>query len=111
MHNETAPLRNGVDPAPPPAGPTIEERRRIVQEAIDALAPVVAGDGGMLSLVAVDGDQVTVRLAGTCGACELASLTLLGLRARLVPQLGRAVRVVPEGTPIDVVPEGVPIGA
>ena len=100
MRDETLALGDGGDPASPAAGPTVEDRRRIVQEAIDALAPVVAGDGGMLSLVAVEGDQVIVRLAGTCGACELASLTLLGLRARLVPQLGRAIRVVPEGTPI-----------
>lgn len=101
MRNDTSDLGDCGTPTPPGPDRTTDDRWRIVQQAIDALAPVVAGDGGAVSLVAVEGDRVTVRLGGTCGACELASLTLLGLRQRLVPQLGRAIRVVPEGVPTD----------
>ena len=76
---------------------TDAQRMAVVQQAIDALQPVFARDGGDVTLVGVAGDLVTVRLSGTCVGCELASLTLLGLRQRLVGALGRGVRVVPVG--------------
>ena len=49
----------------------------------------------LVPLVEIVGDIVRVRLSGTCAGCELSSLTLLGLRHKLVPHFGRSVRVVP----------------
>ncbi len=94
-------------PVPPAAGPDSEpagaaaaismvERILIVQKAIDELRPVFIHDGGDLKLVDVAGDLVTVKLSGTCANCEMSSATLHGLREKLVPVLGRSVRVVPE---------------
>jgi NifU-like protein len=75
---------------------SLVERILIVQKAIDELRPVFIHDGGDLKLVDVVGDIVTVQLFGTCANCELSSATLQGLREKLVPSLGRSVRVVPE---------------
>ena len=72
------------------------ERILIVQKAIDDLQPVFGRDGGDVALVDVAGDLVTVRLSGACAHCEASSLTLQALRQRLVPSLGRSIRVVPE---------------
>jgi NifU-like protein len=77
---------------------SLVERILIVQKAIDELRPVFIHDGGDLKLVDVSGDIVTVRLFGTCANCEMSSATLHGLREKLVPSLGRSVRVVPEAT-------------
>ena len=85
-----------AQPADTGAPTTNVERIRVVQKAIDELQPVFGRDGGDVSLVDVAGDLVTVRLAGACADCQLSSLTLQALRQRLVPSLGRSVRVVPE---------------
>jgi NifU-like protein len=78
------------------AAMSMVERILIVQQAIDELRPVFIHDGGDLKLVDVAGDLVTVKLFGTCANCEMSSATLHGLREKLVPALGRSVRVVPE---------------
>jgi len=92
--------------APPPSQPadspepsmlSVVERVLIVQQAIDELRPVFIHDGGDLKLVDVTDDLVTVKLSGTCANCEMSSATLHGLREKLIPSLGRSVRVVPDG--------------
>ncbi|MBK8909658.1 MAG: Fe-S cluster assembly protein NifU [Rhodospirillales bacterium] len=86
-------------PSPAPsgtAGMTSVERILRVQKAIDEVRPTFLRDGGDVKLVDVAGDLVTVKLSGTCANCEMASATLHGLRERLVPSFGRAVRVVPD---------------
>ena len=75
---------------------SVVERILIVQQAIDELRPVFIHDGGDLKLVDVAGDLVTVKLSGTCADCEMSSATLHGLREKLIPSLGRSVRVVPD---------------
>ncbi|MGF1640074.1 MAG: Fe-S cluster assembly protein NifU [Rhodospirillales bacterium] len=72
------------------------ERILAVQRAIDELRPAFVGDGGDIKLVDVAGDLVTVKLFGTCAGCEMSAATLQGLRQKLVPTLGRSVRVVPD---------------
>lgn len=85
-----------VEPVSEPYAMTLVERILVVQKAIDELRPVFIHDGGDLKLVEVAGDLVTVQLSGTCANCEMSSATLHGLREKLVPSLGRSVRVVPE---------------
>jgi NifU-like protein len=75
---------------------SLVERILIVQKAIDDVRPVFIHDGGDVTLVDVAGDIVTVKLSGTCANCEMSSATLHGLREKLIPTLGRSVRVVPE---------------
>ena len=72
-----------------------DDRLRLIASVIEALRPGVQRDGGDLTLAAVEGDKVKVRLSGACTTCALASQTLGGVRRRLVQALGAPVRVVP----------------
>jgi len=69
-------------------GPDHERRVRDVLELIDVIRPVVEADGGTLHLRAVDTDsgEVTVELAGACGSCAVASVTLEGGITRIMKQ-------------------------
>jgi NifU-like protein len=66
-----------------------------IARAIASLRPVLQRDGGDVELVAVDGDIVVVDMKGACSGCVLASVTIAGLRKRLIEALGRPVKVVP----------------
>lgn len=66
-----------------------------IEAAIDELRPRLRRDGGDIALVAVDGDMVVVDLKGTCTGCVLSSVTLAGIRKRLIDVTGRPLRVVP----------------
>ena len=70
------------------AGPDHERRIRDLLELIDVVRPAVEADGGTLHLRAVDTDsgEVTVELAGACGSCAVASLTLEGGITRIMKQ-------------------------
>jgi Fe-S cluster biogenesis protein NfuA len=70
------------------SGPDHERRVSDLLELIDVIRPAVAADGGTLELVAVDTDagEVTVQLAGACGSCAVASLTLEGGITRILQQ-------------------------
>ena len=46
-------------------------------------------------VIAIDGDMVIVDLKGSCAGCALSSLTLAGVRKRLIDLVGRPLRVVP----------------
>jgi len=69
-------------------GPDHERRVRDVLDLIDVVRPAVEADGGTLHLLAVDTDsgEVTVELAGACGSCAVASLTLEGGITRIMKQ-------------------------
>lgn len=71
------------------------ERFKIVSDVIESLRANLQADGGDITLVAVDGDKVKVRLSGACVGCGSAGLTLGGIRRRLVDELGEPVLVVP----------------
>jgi NifU-like protein len=97
-------LRLGDKPAVPPRpklmpkpGETATETELIalVQQAIEDLRPTLQRDGGDCELVKVEGNTVYLRLSGNCVDCQLASVTLSGVQARLVEKLGRPLRVVP----------------
>lgn len=65
-----------------------ERRVRDLLELIDVVRPAVEADGGTLHLRSVDTDsgEVTVELAGACGSCAVASLTLEGGITRILQQ-------------------------
>jgi NifU-like protein len=77
--------------APPPAG-TLES---VVRAALDELRATLKRDGGDIELVAIDGDLIVIDMKGNCSACVLASVTLAGVRKRLIEAVGRPAKVVP----------------
>jgi NifU-like protein len=71
------------------------ELRAAVAEAIEELRPRLQRDGGDCELVDIVDDIVRVRLTGACVGCQLASMTLVGVRMRLTEKLGFLVKVAP----------------
>jgi Fe-S cluster biogenesis protein NfuA len=65
-----------------------ERRSRDLLELLEVVRPAVEADGGSLYLVSADTDSglVSVQLAGACGSCAVASLTLEGGVARILKQ-------------------------
>ncbi len=48
-----------------------------VQNALDAIRPMLQADGGDIELVSVSEDgKVSVSLKGACGSCPMATMTL-----------------------------------
>ena len=70
------------------SGPEHQRRVRDLLELIDVVRPAVEADGGTLHLRAVDTDtgEVKVELAGACGSCAVAGLTLEGGITRIMRQ-------------------------
>jgi Thioredoxin-like proteins and domains len=66
-----------------------------IAKAIAELRPVLQRDGGDIQLVGVDGDIVIVDMKGACSGCVLASVTVAGIRKRLIDKIGRPLKVVP----------------
>lgn len=85
----------------PTAKPTIADsgdqppQIALIEQAIEELRPHLQRDGGDCELVKVEGNTVHIRLSGNCVGCQLASVTLSGVQARLAEKLGRPLRVVP----------------
>lgn len=71
--------------------------REQVLAVLDECRPWIRADGGEVSLVAIQGDVVRLRLTGSCTHCALASHTLGGIKRRLVAVLGPGIRVLPAG--------------
>lgn len=74
---------------------TDDERLVLIKATIDAVRPMVQGDGGDLELVAVEAHRVRVRLTGACQSCAQAGQTLGGIRRRLMQVLDGPIMVVP----------------
>jgi Thioredoxin-like proteins and domains len=66
-----------------------------VEDALAELRPTVQRDGGDIELVTIEGDMVVVDMKGSCAGCVLASVTLAGVRKKIIEAAGRPVRVVP----------------
>ena len=66
-----------------------------IEAALTELRPRLQADGGDCCLVGVEGDVVRVRMTGACAGCQLASMTVLGVRMKLIEKLGFPVKVVP----------------
>ena len=93
---ERRPSVAGPAPAPRPARRLgAAERIAAIESALAALRPRLKADGGDCQLVDVVDDVVRVRLTGACVGCQLASMTVLGVRMRLIEALGFPIKVVP----------------
>lgn len=70
------------------AGPDHDRRVRDLRELMEVVRPAVEADGGTLRLVSADTDTgaVQVELAGACGSCEVAGMTLEGGISRILRQ-------------------------
>lgn len=67
----------------------------LIIEAIEEMRPHLQRDGGDCEFVRVEDNIVYVRLTGNCVGCQLSSVTLSGVQARLADKVGRPMRVVP----------------
>ena len=83
---------SAIGPSEPPPN-----RRAQVESAIAELRPRLQRDGGDIQLIAIDGDMVIVDLKGSCAGCALSSLTLAGVRKRLI-ELGVTLEDSKDGT-------------
>jgi Fe-S cluster biogenesis protein NfuA len=68
-----------------------------VKKAIEEIRPNLQMDGGDIEFVAMQGNDVQVRLRGACCGCPAASYTLsMGVEKHLkkrVPGIGRVISV------------------
>ncbi len=60
----------------------------------DVIAPLVRADGGEVYLVAVEPDQLTLHLAGTCDGCHGAVHTTRGVIEPAIHAVAPTARVV-----------------
>jgi Fe-S cluster biogenesis protein NfuA len=69
-------------------GPDHDRRVRDLFDLMEVVRPAVEADGGTLRLVSADTDSgaVMVELAGACGSCEVAGMTLQGGISRILKQ-------------------------
>ena len=70
---------------------TIDQLLKVCKEVI---APLVRADGGEVYLVAVEADQLTLHLAGTCSGCPGAVLTARGVIEPAVHAVAPSARVI-----------------
>ncbi|WP_235890774.1 NifU family protein [Martelella alba] len=68
---------------------------RLIEKAIDDLRPRLARDGGNCELVGVEGNTVKLKLTGTCVGCQLAALTMNGIRQKLIEATNLPLRIQP----------------
>jgi Fe-S cluster biogenesis protein NfuA len=72
-----------------------EARVRKIHEAVDELRPHLQRDGGDCKIVSIEGNIVRVKMSGACVGCQLASVTIHGIQAKLITKLGMPLRVIP----------------
>lgn len=84
----------GIADAPKPS---LDEAERIalIEKTLEDIRPRIVRDGGDLTLVAVRGRDIYVKMSGACAHCQLAAMTLGGVQQRLMAALKTIVRVLP----------------
>jgi Fe-S cluster biogenesis protein NfuA len=70
---------------------SIDQLLKVCREVI---APLVRVDGGEVYIVAVEPDQLTLHLAGTCAGCPGATLTTHSVIEPAVHAVAPSARVV-----------------
>ncbi|MHB0952088.1 MAG: NifU family protein [Allorhizobium sp.] len=73
----------------------LARRRPLIEAALEAIRPNLQRDGGDCQLVKLEGDAVYIRLSGACVGCQLASVTVHGVRQKLIEAIGMPLRVIP----------------
>ena len=79
--------------------PTAEEENELLKKINELLdqkvRPALAGDGGGLEVLGVDGFTVSIRYQGACGSCPSAiSGTLMAIEGLLRRDINPAIEVV-----------------
>lgn len=66
-----------------------------IENALQEIRPALQADGGDVSLVKIEGNDVYVRLEGACAGCPGATMTLLYGVSRVlkerVPEVGEVI--------------------
>ncbi|WP_414902112.1 NifU family protein [Rhizobium cremeum] len=73
----------------------LASRKPLIEAALEAIRPNLKRDGGDCQLVRLDGDAVYIRLSGACVGCQLAAVTVNGVRQKLIEAVGMPLRVIP----------------
>lgn len=89
-----APAEEPAD-APNPKGLSATQEAILIASIIEDMRPTFKADGGDVILLDIEGNRVTVEMVGACAGCQIASLTLGGLRKRIREETGRDFLVVP----------------
>jgi len=71
------------------------EHLESIAAGLEEMRPRLQRDGGDCELVGIEDGVVRVRLTGACVGCQLASMTIVGVRMKLTEKLGFLVRVIP----------------
>jgi len=90
-----APLVSPLAPVKTTPKLTTLQKIKAIEAAIEDLRPFLKADGGDCQLIDVEGDLVQVKLSGACIGCQMASVTISGVREKLIEKLGIPLRVVP----------------
>ena len=81
--------------APKPGKLTNLERIRRIEAVLESVRPQLRRDHGDIELVDVDGKTVYVSMTGACAGCQMEALTLQGIQAKLMEELGELIKLVP----------------
>ena len=81
--------------APKPGKLTNLARIRRIEAVLESVRPQLQRDHGDIELVDVDGKTVYVSMTGACAGCQMEALTLQGIQAKLMEELGELVKLVP----------------
>lgn len=81
--------------APKPDKLTNLERIRRIEAVLESVRPQLQRDHGDIELVDVDGKTVYVSMTGACAGCQMEALTLQGIQAKLMEELGELIKLVP----------------
>ncbi|MCX7590965.1 MAG: NifU family protein [Kiritimatiellae bacterium] len=66
-----------------------------IKQTLEQLRGMLQADGGDLQLVQIQGNNVTIRLRGACGACPFATQTLKqGIEQRLRREVDASINVI-----------------
>lgn len=80
---------------PKPGKLTNLARIRRIEAVLESVRPQLQRDHGDIELVDVDGKTVYVSMTGACAGCQMEALTLQGIQAKLMEELGELVKLVP----------------
>ncbi|MEM8554199.1 MAG: Fe-S cluster assembly protein NifU [Pseudomonadota bacterium] len=78
-----------------PTGLSPAREAILIAAVIEDMRPTFKADGGDVVLLDIEGNRVTVELTGACAGCQIASLTLGGLRKRIREATGRDFIIAP----------------